>query len=268
MKIDEDPNAFLQPTEYCDSTHSNIQEVANRITKNHVSQKDKAVCLFYWVRDSVLYRVGRWQTRASVTLAERNGTCTNKANLLVALLRANNIPASYGVMKVDGQRYLGPIALPMLSKFIGKVSTHIYALAFLDNRWIKCDATDDKEFCDNTAHFNPTTRLVEWDGTSDATLNLNQAHILKDDHPIANIDRWMANKQRGMIIRGRGIPVSIGNIYIEFLRKNGRRVNNTSELETLFKDWLRKNHPWYFRGLSMLSWFKSEKAEENPRSVT
>ena len=120
------------------------------------------------------------------------------------------------------------------------------------------------EFCDSTAYFNPTSRLVEWDGTSDAMINLNQTHILKDDYPIANIDRWIAKKPK----HAQGIALKVANIYVRFLRKNQHKVRDTAELEVLFRTWLRKNHPWVFYSFSVASWFKSEKDEETLESVT
>ncbi len=114
----EDLKEFLQETEYCDFSHPKIQRLAHKIGDKYDNPKDKAVALFYWVRDNILYRVGMWNKKASETLAETEGTCTNNANLFVALLRANYIPAGFGVMKVYGQKYFGPIAIPMLKKFI------------------------------------------------------------------------------------------------------------------------------------------------------
>jgi len=150
--------------------------------------------MFYWVRDNVLYRVGLWNVTAAETLAIREGTCTNKSNLLVALLRARGIPAGYGVMKVYGQKYFGPVAIPMLNRLVSKVSTHVYVAVYLDDKWIKCDPSDDKKLCSKTSHFNYTTTIVDWDGVNNAELNLNQDHIISDDFPIASIDNIMIKK--------------------------------------------------------------------------
>ena len=249
---EENIKNFLKKTEFCDFTHPDIQRLVHKITKNCVNDKDKAIRSFYWVRDNILYRVGRWQGKASETLVEKEGACTNKANLLVALLRANNIPAGYGIMKVYGQRYLGPIAIPMLKKFISEISTHIYPLAYLNNKWIKCDPSDDKEFCENTSYFNHTTELVEWDGVKDGVLNLKKEDIIIDNYPVADIDHWMIKKPR----RARGFPLKIANIFVRFARKNTQRVADNKELEILFKKWLKVNHPFYFYSLHIISWHK------------
>jgi hypothetical protein len=253
----ENVKNFLEKTEFCDFDHPNIQKIAHKIIENCTDDREKAVSLFYWVRDNILYRVGDWQKKASETLVEKEGACTNKANLLVAFLRANNIPAGYGVMKVDGQRYFGPIAIPMLRKFIGGISTHVYTVVYLNNRWIKCDPSDDEEFAKNTCYLNPQSGLVEWDGVRDAILNLNREHILTDNHPIANIDLWMLKKPR----HAKGIPLKVANLFIKFARKNKQKVPDVQNLEILFRKWLKINYPLHFFSFSLISWWKDFKSK-------
>ena len=111
--------------------------------------------MFTWVRDNVLYRVGLWNKTASETLHEREGTCTNKANLLVAMLRSVDIPAGYGLLKVDGQKYWGPATPSIISKHVGRVSSHIFAMVYLD-RWICIDPSDDIQLCKNVGYITKT----------------------------------------------------------------------------------------------------------------
>jgi hypothetical protein len=246
---------FLQETKFCDFSDKDIQNLAKKIAKGCKNDREVAVSAFYWVRDNILYRVGLWQRTASETFLEKEGTCTNKANLLVALLRANNIPAGYGVMKVYGQRYFGPIAIPMLRKFIGKISTHIYPLIHLDNKWIKVDPSDDKKFSENSSYFNPTSKLVEWDGYSDAVLNLNKEDIISEEFPITNIDNWMIKKPKN----AQGLALKMANIYIDFVRNNTKIVSGAEEVEILFKKYLQKKYPFYFYLFKIISFGKDIK---------
>ena len=255
--MNENIQNFLQETRFCDFNHPLIQGIAHKIAENCTNDREKAVSLFYWVRDNILYRVGLWQRKASETLIEKEGACTNKTNLLVALLRANNIPAGYGIMKVHGQRYFGPIAIPMLKKFAGEMSTHVYAMVNLNNKWIKCDPSDDRELSENTFYLNPPSKLVEWDGFQDAMLNLNKEHVLKNDYPIANIDPWMVKKPR----RAKGIPLKVANLFVKFLRENKQKVNNIKDIEALFKEWMKVNYPLYFYSFSILSLWKNIKSK-------
>ena len=117
----DDLKDFLIKTEYCDFENEKIKKLAEELIKGCVSEKEKAVALFYWVRDNILYRVGLWNRKASETLAEGKGVCTSKANLLVALLRAVGIPAGYGVMRVKGREYFGQIVPNRLQNKINQV---------------------------------------------------------------------------------------------------------------------------------------------------
>jgi hypothetical protein len=248
---------FLKETKFCDFSNPEVQKLAKEIAKNYKSNKEIAVSAFYWVRDNILYRVGLWQRKASETIKEREGTCTNKANLLVALLRANNIPAGYGIMKVYGQEYFSEIATPSLRKFIGKISTHIYALVYLENKWIKCDPSDDKKLCENTFYFNPTTRLVEWDGRKDATMNFDKRTIIEDDYPVDNIDCYMEKKSKN----ARGIQLKVANIFIKFARQNKKIVKNGEEFELIFKNYLKKNYPLFFYSFILASFYRDLKSK-------
>jgi len=250
--MQDDVKEFIKETKFCDFSNTNIKKLAEEISKVCKSDKEIAISSFYWVRDNILYRVGNWQMKASVTLKEGEGTCTNKANLLVALLRANNIPSGYGIMKVYGQRYFGPIAIPMLRKFIGKNSVHSYASIFLDNKWIKCDPSDDKEFAENTYYFNYTTAVVDWDGSKDAIINFKREDIIEEKYPVANIDEWMIKKSKN----AKGIPLKIANIYVKFARKNKIKISSSEELELLFKKYLVKNHFIYFCLFMLASFLK------------
>lgn len=242
QEIKEKLEDFLKETEYCDISHSSIQKLAQKVTCGYNSDKDKAIALFYWVRDNILYRVGNWDRKASETLMEKEGTCTNKSNLFVGLLRSLNIPAGYGIMKVYGQRYFGPVAIPILRIMVSRESIHVYTLVYLNNRWIKCDPSDDIELCKNTAYFNPTTKIVDWAGEEDAMLNLSQDDIMRDNFPIISIDQWMKKRLK----RWKGIPIRVGNIYIKYIRGYRGRIDNIQELEDNFKKWLRQEYSLYF----------------------
>lgn len=230
---------FLRETEYCDFKKPEILELSQKLTSGFDNQKDKAVALFYWVRDNIHYRVGLWTRKASETLAERSGACTNSANLLVALLRASNIPAAYGVMRVDGQEFFGPINISSLKKRISKSSVHIYAQVYLNGKWIKCDPSTDVYLSQKTSYFNPQSKLVNWEGENDAMLNLDPAHILEDKNLLSNIDKIIVKKPK----TGKAIGIKIANLYIKFLRNNEKIIKHPSELEPLFRSWLKKHSP-------------------------
>ena len=238
-KVPAGLESYLKEDYYCNFNHPSIKKLAEQVAGQYDTNKEKAVALFYWVRDNILYRVSYWQRTASDTLAEREGTCTNKANLLAALLRSQNIPAGYGVMKVYGQEYLGPICIPMVRKYINNVSTHVYLGVYLENRWVKVDPSDDYEFSMNTSFFNPPSLLVDWDGEKDAKLNLPKEHILSDIFPLSNIVFLM-----GKNVHFPKILVKVSNEVIKFTRNNkvefSLDANVPVELQKIFFNYLRK----------------------------
>jgi Transglutaminase-like superfamily len=132
--------------------------------------------------------VGEWNHTASQTLAARSGTCRNKANLFVALVRARQIPEGFSLLHVRGQEYLGPIVPVRLHKYRGHRSLHIYPGVFIDNPWIHCDPTDDRRFAEATVHVNPQSHLVEWDGVHDAVLSLDPVYIPDRHGPMERSD--------------------------------------------------------------------------------
>ena len=253
---DQDLKIFLHESEYCDFKHPEILKLAYEVTSGCKDQKDKAVALFNWVRDNIYYRVGLWNKKASETLAERGGSCSNKANLLVSLLRSIGIPSGYSVMRVKGQEFFGAITPPTLKKRISKSSVHIFAQAYLNGKWIKCDPSADIKLSEKTSHFNPQSMLVQWDGEHDAIQNLDKDHILEEKNLLSNIDSMIGKKPR----TGKGITVEIANLYIKFLRESPKILTRPAELEVLFESWLKKyslRHHYAYRISSFWHDFKS-----------
>jgi transglutaminase-like putative cysteine protease len=208
-------NNWLARSRYCDWDHAAIRGVAEELT-NGVSSRRSAACLFRFVRDHVRYAFGPWGVLASTTLALGEGTCANKSNLLVALFRAAGIPAGYGVLRVNAREYFGNIAPPYLKHLASEHSIHIYAAAFLEARWVRCDASTDRELAEKTAHFCPQTRLVEWDGEHDALDFLDPAHIHADLGVRPAVDDLLDKPPRN----ANAHTLSILNDYLRFIRGN------------------------------------------------
>jgi hypothetical protein len=257
MTISNNLEPFLHETEYCDFNHKEIKGLAYNLTKDAKNDREKAVVLFYWVRDNILYRVGYWNKKASETLRERKGVCTSKNNLLISMLRAIRIPAGYGIMRVDGRKYFGIIVPDFLKNKISKNSIHVYSFVYLDNKWLKCDPSDDAMFSENTAHLNPQSKLVDWDGKNHATLNLHPDHILKDIGPINNIDAIIEKKPKTAT---KNI-VEMGNLYIEFLRENGKRIDSISEIPKAFRSWIKKRHTYFYFIFQLVSFWQNIKSK-------
>ena len=214
--LNEPPDArFLAATGFCDSRHPEIRAAAGTLAAFAPTPRRVAVALFEWVRDEIPYFLGPWGVTASHTLRIREGTCTTKSNLLVALLRAAGIPAGYGVLRVDAQRYWGTIGPAFLTRHANASSTHVHAAAFLNGRWVRCDPSSDREIAGKTAHFCVQNRLMHWDGTADRTDLFDPRHVhAQNPNVLADIDELLAKPPR------RSTPEAFGcaNRYIRFIR--------------------------------------------------
>jgi transglutaminase-like putative cysteine protease len=237
----DDP--FLRGTLFCDIADPEIGRLAATFDQPGVAKRDIAVQVFDFAQNGIAYEVGNWQRSASQTLRRRKGTCTNSANLMVALLRRLGIPAGYGVLTVSGREYLGPAIPRRLTCRVSERSKHTYVCVRLDDEWLRCDPSDDKALSTASHHLNPQCTPVTWTGVGDALLNLDPAHILDDEYPLANIDAVMAKPMRFAM----RVPVRIGNHFIEFLRDRASLIDDTTEVERHFEQWLSARYPVSYR---------------------
>ncbi|HTW41697.1 MAG TPA: MMPL family transporter [Solirubrobacteraceae bacterium] len=206
----------LLATRYCDHEHPAVRACLAGLAERDGcgEQAALAVAAFEFVRDSVLYAFGPWGVSASETLACKEGTCTNKANLLVALLRAAGIPSAYGVMRVNARKYFGVIGPSFLTRYASPESVHIYCAAFLHGRWVKCDPSTDRELASRTARFCRETCLVQWDGEHDSLDFLDPRHVYADLGLFANLDESLARPPRAATPQ----RLALANHYLAFIR--------------------------------------------------
>ncbi len=95
----------LSPTPILDAAHPDVQAFAESRSAGAESVRERAVKLYYAVRDEVRYdpydaAVDAEGLRASTTLERRRGWCVSKAVLLAASCRSLGIPARLGFADV------------------------------------------------------------------------------------------------------------------------------------------------------------------------
>jgi hypothetical protein len=157
---------FLKCTEIIDCDSDSIQGKALEITMGLRTDREKAVALFYFVRDKIkhnayvtLYDPNRY--KSSSTLKAGNGMCQNKAILLVALARAAGIAARLGFVDVEDYQLS-----ESFKKMIGGVNImpfHGFAELYVNGRWVHVSPAYDAATCQKKG-FIP----VEFDGVKDA----------------------------------------------------------------------------------------------------
>lgn len=157
---------YLQPTEFFDFEMASVREFVEDVTRPTQTDVEKAISLYYAVRDTIRYdpyrdKLDRESYKASNLLAVKAGFCLPKANLLVATARAVKIHAAIGLSDV-----INHLCTERLRNIMGGKDlfiNHGYAVLYLGGHWVKAAPAFNIELCERF-HVMPT----EFDGKSDA----------------------------------------------------------------------------------------------------
>lgn len=130
------------------------------------TEVEKAVRLYYWVRDGWRYdpfsiRLTTQAHTASALLDMEGAYCVPKAVLLVAAARAAGIPAALGLSDVSNH-----MTSEKLKRWMGGNTVfvnHGYALLHVDGRWVKAAPAFNLDMCQRFG-----VRPTEFDGRNDA----------------------------------------------------------------------------------------------------
>ncbi len=163
----ESPNLYLNSTFHIDSENEKIKEKAEALTVGCESDIEKAVKLFYFVRDEIPYSlymisVFRDDFVASKIFDWGKGYCVQKAVLLAALGRAAGIPSRLAFAAI--RNYTVPEKIMRLTGD-NVFPRHGYNEFFLDGKWVKAAATFNRQLCEKNG-----LKTVEFNGTEDACL--------------------------------------------------------------------------------------------------
>lgn len=144
------PSEYLEATEIIDSNHPDIQAFAAEKSSGAKDPVEKAVSLYYAVRDGIRYDpyypfYKPEHYRASNVLKARRGFCIPKLSLLCALARAVGVPARAGFATVRNH-----LATRQLLEFLGSdiFTFHGFTEFFLEGKWVKATAAFNKELCE------------------------------------------------------------------------------------------------------------------------
>ena len=160
-----DTNIYLRPTDIIDCDAESIRSKASELTAGMETTREKAVALYYFVRDAIkhnpfapIYELERY--RASVTLTEGHGFCQHKAILLAALARATGVPARLGFVDIKEHN----VSDAFEAYHVGdRILWHGYAELFINGRWVHASPSYDLTTCERKG-FVP----VDFDGENDA----------------------------------------------------------------------------------------------------
>jgi len=214
-------SSYLEPTSIIDSDHPEIQRYAHRVTENNDSAREKAVKLFYAVRDGIWYDPYcpfylPEHYRSSNVLRNGRGYCVCKAGLLCALARAVEIPSRVGFADVRNH-----LTTRQLMEFMGSnlFVYHGYTELFLEGQWVKATPAFNRELCQKH-----NVAPLGFNGRDDALLqsyNLDKKQFMEyvtyhgtyADIPIQTIVAAWENAYGKDRVRG----------WIEMLEKTGKK---------------------------------------------
>jgi transglutaminase-like putative cysteine protease len=161
----EDPDACLKPTWFLDSNDPEVVDFTRRSIGDASTPTQKAVRLFYAVRDGIWYNpyavvADRNAYRASAILRAPSAFCVQKAIVLAAAARAAGIPSRLGF--ADVRNHLAS------EKLREKMKTDLFVFhgfteLYLGGTWIKATPTFNRELCERFR-----VRPLDFDGTCDA----------------------------------------------------------------------------------------------------
>jgi len=157
---------YLRATSFLDCDHAAVRAFARGATEDAKEPVERAVKLFYAVRDGIRYdpfavRLEPEQYVASAVLAAGRAYCLPKAILLAAAARASGIPAAIGLSDVVNHLTTEKLKARMGGQTL--FIHHGYAVLYLEGKWVKAAPAFNIELCERF-HVRPT----EFDGRSDA----------------------------------------------------------------------------------------------------
>ncbi|MBX7172933.1 MAG: transglutaminase-like domain-containing protein [Pyrinomonadaceae bacterium] len=158
-------NEYLEPTEFLDFDKQIVLDFAEKNTVGAKTETEKAVKLYYAVRDGFQYNpylldLRREGLTASNLLTRNRGYCVEKAVLLAACVRAVGVPSRLSFYIVRNH-----IATEKLEKKLQKnyLVFHGAAEIFLNDKWLKTTPAFNASLCKYLG-VDP----LEFDGTKDS----------------------------------------------------------------------------------------------------
>lgn len=164
----EPDEQHLEPTRFLDFDHPLVERFARDATVGARTPTERAVKLFYAVRDGIRYdpyslRLEPESYRASAVLDAGRAYCIPKAVLLAAAARSVGVASAVGLSDV-----VNHFTSPKLKQVMGGREIflhHGYAALHVEGRWLKAVPAFNRELCTHIG-VPPT----DFDGTADAML--------------------------------------------------------------------------------------------------
>jgi transglutaminase-like putative cysteine protease len=156
---------YLKATYYIDSDNGEIRGFAGTVVNGAKTDIEKAVKLYYAVRDQIRYNpysmsMDRKSYRASFVLSQKEGFCVPKAILLAAVSRVVGVPCRLRFANVINHLVTKRLKEVMKTDLF---VFHGYNEFFLEGKWVKATPAFNLSLCEKFGVFP-----LDFDGTSDS----------------------------------------------------------------------------------------------------
>lgn len=186
--LPESTAPYLGASRYFDIAHPTVRAFVASAIGDVASERDKAVRLFYAVRDRIRYDPYRISLSDDFYLASRvidtgYGWCVSKAVLLAACARAAGIPSAIGLADV-----VNHLVTDKLRTKMGGVDVfydHGYTALHLAGRWVKAVPAFNIELCERFG-----VRPTEFDGEHDALYQEFDVHDRRHMEYLTDYGTW------------------------------------------------------------------------------
>jgi len=160
-----EPAACLAATDCINHAHPAVQAFVAAYDEPTATPRERAVALYYAVRDRIRYdpyfiHLSAVGLSASTCATSGRGWCVSKAVLLAACCRRVGIPARLGY--ADVRNHLSTARMRAIMQ-TDEFRWHGYTAILLDGRWVKATPAFNVELCEKFR-----LRPLEFDGREDS----------------------------------------------------------------------------------------------------
>lgn len=182
------PDGYLGATGFFDIDHPAVRSFVDAAIVGAHDARERAVALFYAVRDRIRYdpyriTFARDAYRASQVIEAGYGWCVPKAGLLAACARAAGIPSAVGL--ADVVNHLNSEKLRARMGGVDVFYDHGYTGLYVDGRWVKAVPAFNIELCQRFG-----VRPTDFDGRGDALYQEHDAHGRRHMQYLADHGTW------------------------------------------------------------------------------
>jgi Transglutaminase-like superfamily len=203
---------------YVDSNNRKVKELAEKLTINCKSDKEKLESLFYYVRDNIKFTFLPEADflKASEIIEYEKGQCNNKSILFQALNVAAGLESRIHFSSISKNIQYG-LFRGLMYKVMPKEISHSWIEVKLDNRWVQVDTfINDIDF-----YYGSKKRVADLGVETGYSISCRGGEASADF--TLEEDKY---SQMGAVIESHGVYLEADDYF-----KSGKHKNNPNKLK-------------------------------------